>query len=256
MSSLILTEEFLGPKLWVCQEHLEISLENYIYITGDHHFGHNSILNFEARNRPFETIKHMDDYLIDNWNKIPNSRIHGPGFTSHIFHLGDFAITNRDRKKEIMNRLVGHKHLIAGNHDGTRTSMEEIGFRTFNRWLILRINFKETLGNSRYVLLVHDPNPYLKYPERHVKFDAILSAHVHGLWRIKQSYQSGPVALNVGVDVNELAPIKLATCINELMPFFNLEYQACCFSIVRRPRCSSPSAFVELINPPGMEDAQ
>lgn len=85
-----------------------------IFFTSDHHFGQVSILNFKREDkktplRDFVFAKQMDNYMINQWNKMvkPNDK---------VYHLGDLC-SELDVYKEVMPELNGTKILIKGNHD-------------------------------------------------------------------------------------------------------------------------------------------
>ena len=77
-----------------------------IYFTADTHFNHKLI----AKLRGFESVKEMDEILIENWNKVIK-----PG--NLIYHLGDFMLGSPDIIKKYRSKLNGKLHLIKGNHD-------------------------------------------------------------------------------------------------------------------------------------------
>lgn len=79
-----------------------------IWFTSDTHFGHKNILKY--CNRPFKSIQEHDETLIMNWNSVVRPE-------DTIYHLGDFAFTDREKVKKILRRLMGNKHFIRGNHD-------------------------------------------------------------------------------------------------------------------------------------------
>lgn len=85
-----------------------------IFLTSDTHFNHENILNFTDGDgnkvRTFHDVHHMNEIMINNWNKI----VH-PG--DKIYHLGDVYFGNQQRADEILSRLNGKKRLIVGNHD-------------------------------------------------------------------------------------------------------------------------------------------
>jgi len=78
------------------------------FVTADTHFGHSGIVRLAER--PFEDRDEMDRELIRLWNaKVPKSAV--------VYHLGDFALTNRHKALAILGQLHGRIRLILGNHD-------------------------------------------------------------------------------------------------------------------------------------------
>ena len=65
----------------------------------DTHFSHSNIIRFD--NRPFDSVKEMDDYLIENWNKKVKK-----DDTTYI--LGDFCWGKEPEWIEILNKLNGN----------------------------------------------------------------------------------------------------------------------------------------------------
>lgn len=124
-------------------------MNNKIYFIADTHFGHRNIIRYE--DRPFTNIDEMDAVIIENWNKIVNP-------TDTIFVLGDFSMYDKEKTKEICNRLNGTKNLIMGNHD-TKTPKyyEECGFDNVSKYPIIFNNFWML---SHEPLYVNDNMPY------------------------------------------------------------------------------------------------
>jgi len=80
-----------------------------IFFTGDMHFGHENIIEFD--NRPFESVEEMDAELINRWNaKV--------GKDDLVYVLGDMIWkTRNDDAPSIIKSLNGKIILIKGNHD-------------------------------------------------------------------------------------------------------------------------------------------
>lgn len=77
--------------------------------TADLHFGHRSVIGFD--HRPFEDVDTMDNMLIYLWNNRVSK-------DDHVYIVGDFACRNEKGEEWYLRQLIGHKHLIIGNHDG------------------------------------------------------------------------------------------------------------------------------------------
>jgi calcineurin-like phosphoesterase family protein len=83
------------------------------YFISDPHFGHHNILKFTddkgKLTRPgFETIEEMDELIIENCNKVIRP-------CDKLYILGDVSMYRRCLP--ILDRLIGKKYLIRGNHD-------------------------------------------------------------------------------------------------------------------------------------------
>ena len=116
------------------------------FVISDTHFGHKNIIDY--CNRPFNSVEDMDKTLIKNWNEtVSNNDL--------IIHLGDFALTSKDRIKEIVSQLNGKKILILGNHDNyTEQFYREVGFHTVSKFPIL---YGGTCENPGFYLMSHAP---------------------------------------------------------------------------------------------------
>ncbi len=83
------------------------------FITADTHFGHRAMLKFA--DRPFESVRHMDEELIRRWNnKVPAGAV--------VYHLGDVSFYDNDRTLELICQLNGTMRIIRGNHDKKSTA--------------------------------------------------------------------------------------------------------------------------------------
>lgn len=89
------------------------------FLISDTHFNHKNILcfkdEFEQVIRPFSSVEEMNETMITNWNKVVSP-------TDKVYHLGDVAMSNFTKLKEIFDRLNGTKVLIKGNHDNLKLS--------------------------------------------------------------------------------------------------------------------------------------
>ncbi|MEO0140162.1 MAG: metallophosphoesterase [candidate division WOR-3 bacterium] len=167
-----------------------------IFFTADTHFLHENIIYY--CNRPFSSETEMNETLISNWNREIRPQ-------DLVYHLGDFALPNRNLTPEmqkeligkILSRLNGRVVLIRGSHDRFPELFEE--------WHdIMIIN----LGGHRVVLSHY---PMLEWPN-YYRGSFHLHGHVHGrlealkelLWDEMPGMKR---SVDVGVDVHGYRPI-------------------------------------------------
>ena len=83
------------------------------FFASDWHLGHSNIIKYDKR--PFKSIEEMNETIITNHNKVVT-------YEDDWYFLGDFAF-NKDKKivEEWMNRIIGNKFFIRGNHDHSDT---------------------------------------------------------------------------------------------------------------------------------------
>lgn len=92
------------------------------YYIGDTHFNHENIIKY--CDRPFENVKEMDEFIIDQWNKVVKEG-------DIVYHLGDFSFNMLDENiKDLINKLNGDIILIRGNHDRKgKKKLKKLGFK-------------------------------------------------------------------------------------------------------------------------------
>lgn len=82
------------------------ALEN-IFLSSDWHFNHKNILAYD--NRPFKSLKEMEDYIVNEVNNLP--------LTAKLFFLWDLHLWNNDDCARILSRIHCPMYRILGNHD-------------------------------------------------------------------------------------------------------------------------------------------
>lgn len=85
-----------------------------IWVISDTHLNHANILKFKRNDgtmvRNFHDVHHMNEYIIDRWNKLIKPQ-------DKVYHLGDVYFGSQQEAERILSRLNGKKRLIVGNHD-------------------------------------------------------------------------------------------------------------------------------------------
>lgn len=172
------------------------------WLTADEHYRHKNIIRFCGR--PFVSVGHMEAELILRHNLVV-------GDDDDVFHLGDFSMDERI-VTDILAKLHGRHHLIAGNHDAChpchkRHAREarrylDAGFVTVQTFMTLDI---EGFGSVDACHLPYSGDH--KEKERYIEFRPkdegrfLLHGHVHEHWLRRERM------LNVGVDVHDFAPV-------------------------------------------------
>ena len=156
-----------------------------IYFTGDTHFGHGGALGLYRR--PFASVAAMNEALLARWNETV-----GPEDT--VWHLGDFAIRQRPPVvADLLARLNGRKHLVAGNNDPPST-------RELAVWESVQ-SYLEIEADGVGMVLCH-------YPFRSWRGmgKGWVNLHGHSHGRLKPL----PRQFDVGVDVWSFRPVTLS----------------------------------------------
>lgn len=180
------------------------------FFTSDHHFGHRNIITY--CNRPFNSIEHMNEVLIQKWNETVSPE-------DMVFYLGDFSL-GKQWVRDIAPKLNGVKHLIAGNHDWCHPvqhkNKKQLQFEAIYRdagFVSIALEDTMVLADILTPVRMHHM-PYTgdhhSSEERYQEYrpinngDWLLHGHVHTTWKIKDRQ------INVGVDVWDFKPVGLA----------------------------------------------
>lgn len=158
------------------------------FFIADLHFRHHSIIEFD--NRPFKSIKEMDDKLIENWNKKV-------GYNDEVYIVGDFIWKNK-YYNDIINNLNGYKFLIKGNHDRINAQY----YKDFE-WVE---NYKEVYYKTYTIILSHyfipffnnnqNKNFYHLYGHSHCSLEFQKEQEVKKIFNIQRAYNIGACHLN------------------------------------------------------------
>lgn len=183
---------------------------NKVFFTSDTHFNHERIIPF--CDRPFSSVKEMNETLIYNWNNIVPP-------DGYVFHLGDFAWGHNI--KNIIYELNGNIILIKGNHDeqNLKKGMYKYFYEIYDQ-LHLQI------GNTSLYL---NHYPFLTYGGIYKEKNPVIQCfgHIH-MSNYKNSGADTcryelllPSQYDVGVDLNNFKPISF----NELKKKVDFQIQ-------------------------------
>lgn len=152
------------------------------WFTSDSHYWHKNIIKY--CNRPFSSVEEMNETMIRNWNSVVQ-----PDDT--VYHIGDFGFSDPKQNTKILSRLVGHKHLIKGNHDKGIERTE--GFESIS-------TYKEIYVGDQFLILCH--YCFSVFNRSHHGSMQIFG-HSHGNHSMNQQQ------IDAGVDVWNFFPVTL-----------------------------------------------
>jgi calcineurin-like phosphoesterase family protein len=173
-----------------------------VYITSDSHFFHKNIIQYE--NRPFGSVEEMNEVMIKNWNKVVSKE-------DKIFHLGDFAFSNKEKTLELVSKLNGYKILILGNHDKRRNIQfyRDVGFNEVYKWSII---YSEWYILSHSPIYVNENMPYIN-----------IDGHIHNKEMVGLNKNQKNSYINVCVEKANYTPVLFA----DLMKSFKETNEEC-----------------------------
>lgn len=151
-----------------------------VFFTSDTHYGHANIIKY--CNRPFNSVEHMNNQMIANWNnRVSHDDI--------VYHVGDFAFMKNHRS--ILDRLNGSKHIVLGNHDK--------GISKDDGWASIS-NYKEITVEGQTIILCHYA---MRVWNKSHRGSWMLYGHSHG----SLPDDKNALSIDVGVDCHNYAPI-------------------------------------------------
>lgn len=159
-----------------------------IFLISDTHFSHANILTFKRNDgaplRPFDSVEHMDETLVANWNSVVRAQ-------DKVYHLGDVCINNK--YLPILSRLNGTKVLVKGNHDVAKLSQYQPYFKDVRAYHVLD-----------KMIMSHIP----VHPHSQGRFRANIHGHLHSN-NIMLGDMKDPFYFNVSVEQINYTPIAL-----------------------------------------------
>lgn len=177
---------------------MDIHSLNRTWVISDTHFLHsNSIDKWkDGRQHDFKNVHHMDETLIENWNRYVQ-----PG--DKVYHLGDVFIGNKDEFKKLWPRLNGKKNLIVGNHDDIKFLASGAFFRKIYQSKVFRYQ------GHKFVMTHHPIR--LGDPDDYHRDEFNIHGHVHRNNVPDSRY------FNVSVENIGYKPVLLQTVLDKLI---------------------------------------
>lgn len=172
------------------------------YFTADLHLGHANIIKFA--NRPFGSIKEMDDEIMRRWNATVKD-------DDTVYLLGDVTFSRDPRTWDYyFNGLKGNIVLIRGNHD-TQAQVRHPRWARYHDIYTLVID--DTGKFPHVAVLCHYP---MEVWDRMHFGSWHLHGHTHGTLTATPPGSVSDKRLDVGVDAHDFTPVSLDR-VRELM---------------------------------------
>ena len=170
-----------------------------LFFTSDSHFGHENILRY--CNRPFSSVKEMDEELILRWNERISEN-------DTVYHLGDFTLGGHDAAVRYLERLGGRIFLQQGSHDN-RWFDKDFGDGRLStipplcsvELPIQKSKHKQVVVLCHYALRVWDKSHYASWH---------LFGHSHG------KLEPHGLSFDVGVDSHNFYPWSLDEVVQKM----------------------------------------
>lgn len=190
-----------------------------VWFTSDPHFGHANIMKF--CDRPFESVKDMDEALIHNWNECVTDN-------DIVFMLGDFCWNKTPGNiMKILNQLNGKRiYIIPGNHDNPDIFKNiDADWSELSRYELLsdivHVYIRCNGGDQKPLELILSHYPLMTWSGRNRR-SINLHGHVHSKPGQSDESFDGNLPywkgyqLDVGVDSHNYKPIDLQQVLVEL----------------------------------------
>lgn len=184
---------------------------NRVWFTSDNHFSHANILKWMKDSRPYPDVGKMDNDLLRRYNN-------SVGKDDIVFHLGDLTLGHMGRNW--LRQMKGKIYFcyMPTHHDkrwitklGTvpcsSSTNHHVSF--FATGTILEVPFSNGRYNQINITLNHYATDQWEGSFHQGNWQ--LHGHYHGT---RTADPNHGFAYDVGVDVNNLAPISLAEIIN------------------------------------------
>lgn len=140
--------------------------------------------------------------MVENWNSVVAE-------SDTVYVGGDFCWRGRTTAERFLSFLNGHKILIKGNHDSSKTKK---AFSEVYRNLEIKIGRWNCIINHRPIYPIGTPDIWGDHDKTvdPAKYDFFITGHIH------QKRKWTGRSINIGVDVWNFKPIGYDTLLSEL----------------------------------------
>lgn len=174
--------------------------EQNIFFTSDLHFFHSRVIEYDGR--PFLDVEHMNEVLVDNWNRVVGSG-------DIVFYLGDLSFQKPSKTKEVVDKLNGKIHYVLGNHDKEKDIKSLGRFESISDYINLSVLDEENPRKWQEIMMSH--YPILSWDKAHYG-SWMLHGHSHGnlMKDDKWSWYYEKRVLDVGVNIHGYEPLSFS----------------------------------------------
>ena len=174
------------------------------WFTADLHLGHKNIIEYTSR--PFKSVEHMDEVLIDNWNRLVME-------DDEVYVVGDFTLGGIDSFAKYVSRLNGFIHILPGSHDYHWTRKFHSVAEEYSRVLLhppmITLEYKG-YGDGHYPKSLTLCHYALRTWPKKIYGGAHIYGHSHG------KLPPHGLSFDVGVDCWKYYPISLGAVMREM----------------------------------------
>lgn len=179
-------------------------MHNRTFFTSDLHFGHDR--EFIWKERGFGSIDEMNETIVKNWNSVVSEG-------DDVYVLGDLMLGGPEyysKGLELIGRLNGNLHVIAGNHD---TDKRNELYKTLPN-VVSVLHAERLKWNGYHFWLSHFPSNTSNLEKESLKQMTInISGHTHSKSKF---YKDMPYIYNAAVDAHDCTPVSVEEVISDI----------------------------------------
>jgi len=172
------------------EERIMLELTADLWLTSDHHFGHQNIIKYSNRDVGFEELHRR-------WQQTVGQR-------DPLLHLGDYVwYAARSKWYPLARRHHGTKYIIPGNHDRTPQYGDQSGWQALG---MAKLKPFTAEFEGQRILFSHRPQPFVPGGD----WDFNVHGHIHNNPYPSYCDSQYDVWWNVSVEVMGYRPQRLA----------------------------------------------